>query len=211
MNTQKLSRRRFIVSGGSALLVGVAGCSSQQTDPSSTDTTTPTSPPETTDQSELATTTSTATTTPNEAEGAGSEQTVIQMITDNKGSYFDPKGLLIEPGTTVRFVNASGSHSTTAYHSDNDDMPLRIPEDATAWDSGIYTNAEETFEHTFDVEGVYDYYCTPHEMLGMVGRIVVGTPQDGPGTTPPEDLLPAAKESLPSIDTILEKQVVSGP
>lgn len=211
MNTQKLSRRRFIVSGGSALLVGVAGCSSQQTDPSSTDTATPTSPPKTTDQSEPATSTSTATTTPNEAEGAGSEQTVVQMITDNKGSYFDPKGLLIEPGTTVRFVNASGSHSTTAYHPDNDDMPLRIPEDATAWDSGIYTNAEETFEHTFDVEGVYDYYCTPHEMLGMVGRIVVGTPQDGPGTMPPEDLPPAAKESLPSIDTILEKQVVSGP
>ncbi|MDG5777166.1 plastocyanin/azurin family copper-binding protein [Haloarculaceae archaeon H-GB1-1] len=133
------------------------------------------------------------------------------MITDNNGSYFDPNGLLIESGTTVRFVNSSGSHSTTAYHPDNDDTPLRIPEDATAWDSGVYTNAEETFEHTFDVEGVYDYYCTPHAMLGMVGRIVVGTPQDGPGTEPPADLPPAAKESLPSIDTILEKEVVKGP
>lgn len=139
------------------------------------------------------------------------EQTVVDMVTDNKGSYFDPKGVLIEAGTTVRFVNASGSHSATAYHPDNEGKPLRIPEGSAAWDSGIYTNAEETFEHTFETEGVYDYYCTPHESLGMVGRIVVGAPQDGPGTTPPDDLPPAARESLPSIESILEQRVVSGP
>ena len=26
------------------------------------------------------------------------------------------------------------------------------------------------------VEGVYDYFCAPHEMAGMVGRIIVGRP-----------------------------------
>lgn len=133
------------------------------------------------------------------------------MITDNKGSYFDPKGILIEAGTTVRFENVSGSHATTAYHPENDDKPLRIPEAATAWDSGIYTDSGETYEHTFDEEGVYDYYCPPHEMLGMVGRIIVGEPRDGPGTMPVEDLPPAATESIPSIDTLLDDQIVTGP
>ncbi|WP_267643099.1 plastocyanin/azurin family copper-binding protein [Haloarchaeobius amylolyticus] len=133
------------------------------------------------------------------------------MITDNDGSYFDPKGLLVEPGTTVRFVNDSGSHSTVAYHPDNGDQPLRIPEGATPWQSKAYSSTDAVFEHTFETEGVYDYYCTPHEMLGMVGRIVVGEPQGGPATTAPTDLPPAAKESFPSIDDILEKQRIAGP
>jgi hypothetical protein len=38
-----------------------------------------------------------------------------------------------------------------------------------------------SFEVTLTVEGVYDYYCTTHEMAGMVGRIIVGQPS-GPGT-----------------------------
>ncbi len=64
---------------------------------------------------------------------------------------------------------------------------------------------------TLETEGVYDYYCIPHEMLGMVGRIVVGEPHGGPGTTPPESLPPAARESLPSTELILEQEVVNGP
>ena len=37
---------------------------------------------------------------------------------------------------------------------------------------------------TFTVEGVYDYYCVPHEHAGMVGRIVVGTPAAGRRRSP---------------------------
>lgn len=39
-----------------------------------------------------------------------------------------------------------------------------------------------TFERVFAVPGVYDYFCKPHELAGMAGRIVVGEPGDGPGT-----------------------------
>ena len=35
-------------------------------------------------------------------------------------------------------------------------------------------------EYTFEVEGTYDYYSRRHEVIGMVGRIVVGSP-GGPG------------------------------
>ena len=33
-----------------------------------------------------------------------------------------------------------------------------------------------TFEWTFDVEGTYDYFSRDQEIMGMVGRIVVGKP-----------------------------------
>jgi plastocyanin len=200
-NTQ--SRRRFVASIGGAALVGLAGCSSQSADPEETQTT---APPETTTTAEP--TTSTPTTTEQDAESTGP---VVDMITDNQGSYFDPVGLLVEPGTTVTFVNASGDHSATAYHPDNGDQPLRIPEGAAPFDSGVYTADDETFEYTFDVEGVYDYYCTPHEAMGMVGRIVVGAPDGGPATEPPEDLPPGAREELPSVDAIVEQTTVQGP
>jgi len=101
-------------------------------------------------------------------------------------NYFDPVGLAIEPGTTVRFEIDAGSHSATAYED-------RIPSDATPFDSG--TIFEGAFEHTFDTSGTYDYYCIPHQSMGMTGRIVVGTP-GGPAeeTSIPDGDMPDSTE-----------------
>lgn len=197
-------RREFLRLASAAALVGVAGCSAgareEETSPS----------PEPAGSSPTLTDGS-STATPTETEAESDETVEVGMITDNQGSYFDPKGLLIEPGTSVRFVNKSGSHGSTAYHPDNDDHPLRIPEEATPWDSGVFTEPDKTYEVTFDIEGVYDYYCQPHESLGMVGRIIVAEPQGGPGTTPPDELPPSARDKLPSIESITEQGVVNGP
>jgi plastocyanin/uncharacterized membrane protein len=115
------------------------------------------------------------------------------------GTYFDPVGLFVEPGTTVRFEIAGGSHSATAY-------PERIPTAADAFDSGVISGG--AFEHTFEEPGTYDYYCTPHESMGMVGRVVVGDPggpaESGPipsGTVPESDLIVAeAAVSVEGLD-----------
>ncbi|MFA9518084.1 plastocyanin/azurin family copper-binding protein [Halopenitus sp. H-Gu1] len=82
-------------------------------------------------------------------------------------NYFDPIGLYVEPGTTVRFEIEAGAHSATAY-------PERIPTGVDTFDSG--TISEGSFEYTFETPGTYDYYCIPHKSVGMVGRIVVGNP-----------------------------------
>lgn len=97
-------------------------------------------------------------------------------------TYFDPIGLHVEPGTSVRFEIEAGSHSATAYEG-------RIPAAAAPFDSGVLSQGG--FEHTFDVSGTYDYYCIPHESMGMVGRIVVGEP-GGPAedTSIPEGAVP---------------------
>jgi plastocyanin len=112
------------------------------------------------------------------------ETVVIRMTSDTQGSRvgFDPIGVLVRSGQTIRWICSSNVHTATAYHPANYQHSLRIPEKATPWDSK-YLLPGQTFEVTLDVEGVYDYFCLPHEMAGMVGRIIVGKP-DGPGTLP---------------------------
>jgi plastocyanin len=147
----------------------------------------------------------------------------IRMRSDDLGAHvaFEPIGLLIRPGQTIRWVNAGNNvHTTTAYHPDNDDHPLRIPERARPWDSGYLIHPGDRFELTLTVEGVYDYYCTPHEMAGMVGRIIVGRPAGGPGTLPFDyfqgnpakrhwrSVPPAARRAFPAIDLIIAQGVV---
>ncbi len=146
----------------------------------------------------------------------------IRMVQSKDGSkvYFDPVGIHIEPGQKVRWIQISGYHSVTAYHPKNDNHELRIPEGAEPWDSGVLQTQTpqkgSSFEYTFVQEGVYDYYCRPHEAAGMVGRIVVGRPLEGPGTRPFgyasdkgwKRVPLAAQKNFPPIDRILEKGVV---
>lgn len=129
------------------------------------------------------------------AVGASGTASAQQRLTVVMGSnYFDPVGLRVEPGTTVRFEIADGSHSATAY-------PDRIPEDAAAFDSGVISDG--AFEHTFETPGTYDYYCTPHRSMGMVGRIVVGEPGG------PAEATPIPDGTVPDSETIVEQGSVT--
>lgn len=80
--------------------------------------------------------------------------------------------------------------SVTAYHPDNGNRELRIPEGAKPFDSGILgdlghvrENSSPTFQWRFEQEGTYDYCSEDQEIFGMVGRIVVGHP-GGPAERP---------------------------
>jgi plastocyanin len=147
----------------------------------------------------------------------------IQMLSTPRGEevWFDPVGVRIEPGQTVRWIMASPGHphTTAAYHPKNGNRSLRIPESAAPWDSGYLVNPGDRFEVTLTVEGVYDYFCLPHEAAGMVGRIVVGRP-GGPGTLAfdyfvgrraTEAWLPvpeAARAAFPSVASIVADRIV---
>lgn len=145
------------------------------------------------------------------------------MSKDATQVYFDPVGLHIQPGDTVRWIQVNGYHSITAYSPLNGDHELRIPEGAKPWNSGVllgeYPAKGSTFEHTFTVPGVYDYFCEPHETAGMVGRIVVGAPGDGPGTRPfgyaPgkhwKPVPQAAQEEFPAVSLIMKEGSVRAP
>lgn len=139
---------------------------------------------------------------------------MIGMRGDATGAHvgFDPVGLRVLPGEVVRWVNADAgnTHTATAYHPANFGRPRRIPAAATPWDSD-YLLPDEDFAVTLTAEGVYDYYCVPHEHAGMVGRIVVGNPgadawMQDPGAA--GDLPEVALDGFPPVAEIMEKGLV---
>lgn len=146
---------------------------------------------------------------------AAGETIDISMRGKEDGSHvwFDPVGILVQPGQTVRWTNRDpgNSHTVTTYHPEFFDRPLRIPARARPWHSD-YLLPDETFSVTFEQEGVYDYYCVPHEHAGMVGRIVVGSPGSSAGPGKDEAGLipvpPAALAGFPPVEEIIAKRTV---
>lgn len=132
---------------------------------------------------------------------------------DGSAVWFDPVGVLVRPGQTVRWTNKDpgNSHTSTAYHPDNDGHPLRIPSRARPWNSD-YLLPDEAFDAVFDAPGVYDYFCIPHEHSGMVGRIVVaesGALVAAPPTGSPIEGIEA--DPFPPVDDILRRGHVGAP
>jgi len=99
-------------------------------------------------------------------------------------SKFRPARYEASVGETVVWHNTSQrSHTVTAYQD-------RIPDGATYFASGGFDSEQaardgwkrglegaihpgESFEHTFETPGTYRYFCIPHEVMGMVGSVVV--------------------------------------
>ncbi|GAW35828.1 plastocyanin precursor [Roseovarius sp. A-2] len=133
----------------------------------------------------------------------------IEMRGTSRGEriWFDPIGLAVAPGTTLRFTNRDpgNSHTATTYHPQIFGRARRIPASAEPWNSD-YLLPAESFEITLTVPGIYDYYCIPHEMAAMIGRIVVGTP-DSAGWEGPsgdrDDISNEVLAALPTVDAIL--------
>ena len=72
--------------------------------------------------------------------------------------------LRIAPGTAVKFVWDSDTHNI---YVDSQ------PEEANWQGHESIENTDFTYQHTFEVEGKYHYWCEPHQGLGMVADIVV--------------------------------------
>jgi halocyanin-like protein len=99
------------------------------------------------------------------------------------GLAYGPAAVHIENGATItwEWTGEGGSHNV-------------VNEEGT-FDSGS-TQASGTYEFTFEEDGIYQYYCTPHKGSGMKGVVVVGT--DYPtvatgGDVGPSDLPSSAK------------------
>lgn len=87
---------------------------------------------------------------------------------------FTPDTVRIEPGETVRWENSSLlAHSVTGDPSlSTIEGSAKLPEGAKPFDSGMM-DPKQTFEHTFQVPGTYQYFCIPHEGTKMYGWVIV--------------------------------------
>lgn len=90
----------------------------------------------------------------------GGDEPVSIVTVRIEQSRFDTAELVVEPGTTVRFVNDDAfAHTVTA----RDDAPA-------AFDSGALGQGD-VFDVTFDAVGQYPYFCEIHPT--MRARVVV--------------------------------------
>lgn len=87
--------------------------------------------------------------------------------------YFDPVGLRVEPGDVVQFTSQSPDHTVTAYHPGIGFPMRRVPEAAGPFSSPVL-GPGGAWLFRFEPAGLYDVYCAPHQLFGMVMRLVVG-------------------------------------
>ena len=117
---------------------------------------------------------------PSVAEGVPED---ADHVVDMTTVAFDPTELTVSVGETVAWRHAGGEpHSVTAYEE-------ALPEGATYWASGGFESQSaaesgwengrgavqsgQSYVHTFETTGTYEYFCIPHEATGMVGTVVV--------------------------------------
>gem|GEM_PF-1329701 len=137
-------------------------------------------------------------------EDRGREGTLY--VVEMRDFYFDPAGLFLREGDRVLWVlvedRLGDGHSATAYHPAHDKR-LRVPEGAEPWTSPLLKEPGRSYERAFTVRGVHDYFCIPHEDVGMVGRLIVEE-ATGPGAEPTDaGISPAGRSSLPSAEELL--------
>jgi len=111
--------------------------------------------------------------------GSPASSKTVEMTDD---LAFRPDAVSVAQGGTITWENVgSVGHTVTAYED-------RIPEGATYFASGGFGSERaarndvtggligegETYTHTFDLAGTYEYFCIPHESTGMVGSVEVG-------------------------------------
>ena len=110
--------------------------------------------------------------------GGASSTTTVEMTDE---LVFKPAKITISAGDTVRWRNVGNvEHTVTAYED-------KLPKEGEYFASGGFKSegaarknlngglipSNEQFMHTFDISGVYEYYCIPHESAGMVGTVQV--------------------------------------
>lgn len=86
--------------------------------------------------------------------------------------YFEPAGLQVEQGDVVQFTAMTPDHTVTAMHPEIGPGP-RVPEGSSPFSSPVI-GPGMAWLYRFEEAGVYDVYCGPHFLLGMVMRLVVG-------------------------------------
>jgi len=144
-----MRRRTLLGTIAGSSLAGLAGCSSDGGDGSSGD-----------------------------GSGGGAEQDEV-AVAPGGSLTFSPETIIVSPGTTVTWTFESPSHNVSCNPDHDSAGAVSLPEDAEPFasyegDDRFATNDEgETFEHTFEVAGTYDYVCVPHVTSGMVGTVEV--------------------------------------
>jgi plastocyanin len=99
----------------------------------------------------------------------GGKVITVNLVTDEKGNYFEPKEVEAHKGDVIRYTLKAGVHN------------IHFLADSNAGKSGFPTAASDMLQlpgQTYDVKvsfpkGKYYFQCDPHAALGMFGHLEV--------------------------------------
>ncbi|PSP86716.1 halocyanin domain-containing protein [Halobacteriales archaeon QS_4_66_20] len=99
----------------------------------------------------------------------GEDEATVEVGAGSDGLAFSPAAIQVDSGTTVtwEWTGEGGAHNVV--HEDGE------------FESDLQEEDGATFEHTFEEEGNFLYYCNPHRSQGMKGAVVVGSGGGGTG------------------------------
>lgn len=102
-----------------------------------------------------------------EEDARGQDEVTVAVGPDGSLAY-DPVYLRVDSGTTINFEFESATHNVkTESQPDGGEL------DGTEGGEMDTLAEGETYSVTLDTEGIYTYYCGPHEGTGMKGGISV--------------------------------------
>lgn len=94
---------------------------------------------------------------------SGGTSTAAATVSVTGSNTFEPATVTVKVGQTVRWNWTGGSHDVISGTSCSPDGKF----------SSGPVQTSGSFEHQFDAAGTFDYYCTPHCDMGMVGKVIV--------------------------------------
>lgn len=96
------------------------------------------------------------------------ETITVQMITDEKGNYFEPAQITAKRGDVLRFTLVSGVHNVN-FNAERNPGISSLP-----GPSEMLQLPGQTYDFVVDFPtGEYGFQCDPHALLGMVGTLTV--------------------------------------
>ncbi|MES2689240.1 MAG: plastocyanin/azurin family copper-binding protein [Bacteroidota bacterium] len=92
----------------------------------------------------------------------GKENATVHTV-KIEGMRFIPETIQVKPGETVRWINESkGLHNVIAADG--------------SFASAMLGDKTRVFEFTFSKAGTWNYFCRPHRLMGMKGKVLVVDP-----------------------------------
>ena len=97
----------------------------------------------------------------------GAPRAATHVVTVQDAVVFTPDNLQIQQGDFVEWQHVGNSFN----HTTTNGTGALDPNAGTLWDTPLA--AGESFIYQFNDAGTFDYFCRPHEGVGMTGQIVV--------------------------------------
>lgn len=105
----------------------------------------------------------------------------VRMVGDDKGYRFEPASITIKAGDGIKFIDVSGGPHNVTFD------PSKLPEDVKTvlmanmpnqmapLSGPLLMNANEAYTISFAgvKPGTYEFNCTPHLAMGMIGHVTV--------------------------------------